>query len=165
MFIGLALLAGSDIFTGNGSALFGDFLFFLSGILWASFAVSQRFWQIKPFIATASVGIVSLIIYSPVYLMIFGLERLNSVAVEQLMIQAVVQGLLAGVVAMIFFSLAVKEIGAARASLFPALLPVTTLVVGIPLTGELLTYSQTVGTVTVLSGLIFMLIPKLNFIR
>lgn len=165
MLLGLGLLAGSDIFIGNSAALFGDFLFFLSGILWASFAVSQRFWQVQPVIATASVGIVSLLIYSPIYLMFFGFERLRNIAIEQLIIQGVVQGLLAGVIAMILFSLAVKNIGAARASLFPALLPITTLVVGLPLTGELLTYLQSIGTLVVLSGLVFMLMPKLSFTR
>jgi len=77
-----------------------------------------------------------------------------------LIIQGVVQGLLAGVVAMMFFSLAVKKIGVAKASMFPALLPITTLLVGIPLTGESLAFYQIIGTITVLAGLIFMLIPK-----
>jgi len=77
MLIGLGLLAGSDLFVGSRSALYGDLLFFASGILWASFAVTQRFWQIDPVIATASVGIVSLVVYSPIYLFIFGFERLQ----------------------------------------------------------------------------------------
>jgi len=160
LIIGLGLLAGSDIFSGNSAALFGDFLFFLSGILWASFAVSHKFWQIKPLVATVSVGIMSLFIYSPVYLFFFGFDRLVLVPTNQLIIQGIVQGLLAGVIAMVLFSLAVKNIGAARASLFPALLPITTLVIGIPLTGELLTLYQTIGTLVVLSGMIFMLMPK-----
>ena len=159
MLIGLGLLAGPDLFNGGMMALLGDFLFFTAGVMWASFAVAQKFWQITPVVATAVVSILSIFLYSPIYLLLYGIERLQTVPIQQLVIQGVVQGLLAGVAAMICFGLAVKMIGAAKASLFPALLPVTTLLIGIPLTGELPTYYQAVGTAIILMGLLYALIP------
>jgi len=165
MLIGLGLLAGPDLFSGGLRALLGDSLFFTAGVMWASFAVAQRSWQITPVVATASVSIISVLIYSPFYLMVFGIERLQAVPIQQLVFQSVVQGLLAGVIAMICFGLAVKMIGAAKASLFPALLPVTTLLFGMPLTGELLTNYQAIGTVTVLAGLLYVLTPIQKFLK
>jgi len=159
MLIGLGLLAGPDLFNGGMMALLGDFLFFTAGVMWASFAVAQKSWQIAPVVATAVVSILSICLYSPIYLLLYGIERLQTVPIQQLVIQGVVQGLLAGVAAMICFGLAVKMIGAAKASLFPALLPVTTLLIGIPLTGELPTYYQAVGTAIILMGLLYALIP------
>ena len=85
----------------------------------------------------------------------FGFERLRGVAIEQIIIQGFVQGFLTGVIAMILFGSAVRLIGAAKTSMFPAILPITTLLIGIPLTGELLTIEQSLGTITVLAGLFY----------
>ena len=152
---GLLILSGPMFVDGNQLTLLGDLLFFISGMMWAGFAVAQKFWQVSPVVATACVSIASIGIYSPIYLLMFGFERLRGVAIEQIIIQGFVQGFLTGVIAMILFGSAVRLIGAAKTSMFPAILPITTLLIGIPLTGELLTIEQSLGTITVLAGLFY----------
>ncbi|NRB36942.1 MAG: DMT family transporter [Pseudomonadales bacterium] len=160
--LGLVILAGPDFFQGGTAALRGDGLFFLAGVMWATFAVVQKSWNISPVVATACVSIASVCIYSPVYLFYFGWSRLQDVASSQLLTQAIVQGFLTGVVAMICFGTAVKMIGAARTSMFPALVPITTLLIGIPLTAEWPTLLQCCGTAVVLSGLFYGLRVKIK---
>lgn len=152
--LGLVTIAGVEAFNSQLNVLIGDALFIIAGALWATFAVLQKRWQINPVIATACVSFWSLMVYSSVYLLLFGTSRLVDVSTEQLILQAIVQGVLAGVVAMICFGVAVQKLGAAKAALFPALVPVSTMVIGIPLTGELLTPEQTIGASAVLCGLL-----------
>ena len=163
--LGLAVLAGPDALNGGARALIGDLLFFTSGCMWSTFAVCCKRWKIMPVNATTIVSVLSLLIFCPLYLTLFGLTRLEVVPLPQLATQAIVQGLFSGIIAMICYNMAVKLLGAAKASLLPALLPLTTLFVGLPLTGESLVSYQIIGTLTVLGGLIYSLLPgQLNLL-
>ncbi len=158
--VGLVILAGPSFFEGGHEALFGDMLFFIAGMMWASFAVLQKYWRVSPVVATAYVSLASLFIYGPGYYALYGWERLQQVDIGVIVVQAIVQGVFTGVIAMICFGTAVRLIGASKTSMFPALVPVTTLLIGIPLTNEYLTLAQTLGTLTVLSGLFFSIFLK-----
>ncbi len=77
-----------------------------------------------------------------------------SLPVATLAIQVLVQGLLAGVLSVIAYTHAVRLIGAARAAVFPALVPAAAILIGIPVAGEWPTGLQWVGLSLVSAGLL-----------
>jgi len=66
----------------------------------------------------------------PAMLVAGDLDRLAALAPSMLAAQVIVQGVAAGVVAVIAFGIAVRQLGAGRAGLFPATVPAMTLVLG-----------------------------------
>lgn len=154
------ILAGLVCVAGGGLAddrfpnsWIGDILFAISGLLWAVFTVLQKRWGIAPMQATAAMSVLSLMVMLPAFLIFASFDRLQALTPEMLAIQIVVQGLLAGVVAVVAYAAAVVILGASRAALFPALVPGTAILVGIPLTGEWPSPLQWVGIVVVMAGL------------
>jgi drug/metabolite transporter (DMT)-like permease len=104
--------------------------------------------------ATGAVSVLSLALLLPPFLLWSGFERLAALPPASLAIQLVVQGLLAGVVAVVTLAAAVVVLGASRAALFPALVPGTAILIGIPLTGEWPSALQWVGIAVVTLGLV-----------
>ncbi len=151
---GLAVTAGPALLDGSSDAWKGDLLFATAGSMWALFTVLQLRWRIAPMAATAVVSVLSGLIYSPSYLATHGLFNLMRVDTSMLIQQALVLGVLSGVVALFTFSRTVEYLGAARASLFPALAPAIAIMIGIPLTKEIPTIWQMVGLVTLSAGLL-----------
>jgi drug/metabolite transporter (DMT)-like permease len=110
-------------------------------------------WKIGPMQATTAIAVVSLAMLLPPYLLWSGFERLLVLPAPMLAAQIVMQGVLAGAVAVVAYSAAVMALGAGRAALFPALVPGTAILIGIPMTGEWPTPLQWVGVVVVIAGL------------
>jgi drug/metabolite transporter (DMT)-like permease len=151
---GLACVAGGGLISGKGELTWlGDIFFAAAGFLWAVFTVLQKRWGIAPMPATAAMSVLSLILLLPPFLVWSGFERIAALPTSALVAQIVVQGLLAGAVAVVAFAGAVVVLGASRAALFPALVPGTAMLIGIPLTGEWPTALQWVGIAVVISGL------------
>jgi drug/metabolite transporter (DMT)-like permease len=64
---------------------------------------------------------------------------------------------LAGGLAVIAYGKAVTSLGAGRAAIFPALVPAFSLIIGVPVTGEVPTEPQLVGIAIVSIGLVLAL--------
>ena len=151
---GLVCIAGSGFFAETGRrAWIGDLMFAAAGFLWAIFTVLQMRWRIGPMQATTAIAIVSLVMLLPPYLLWSGFDRLLALPAPMLAAQIVIQGVLAGAVAVVAYSAAAVALGASRAALFPALVPGTAILVGIPMTGEWPTPLQWIGVVIVIAGL------------
>lgn len=135
----------------------GDLLFVMAGALWAGFTVLLKRWQVDPISGTSIVSVMSLVITLPLYGVFEGFERMASLPLSQLALQFLMQGLLAGFLAVVAFVKAVQLLGAARASLLPALVPMCAIAVGIPLTGEMPSSVQLLGLGTVTIGLLLAL--------
>lgn len=150
---GLVLVAGGDFLTPEGPAFSAyDLLFVGSGLLWASYTVLLRRWRIDPIAATTAVAVVSAIALTPAYLATADITRLFSNP-STLLFHAAMQGLVAAVIAVIAFSKAVELLGAGRAGLFPALVPVLAVVFGMPLLDEWPTSLQATGVAVATVGL------------
>jgi len=152
MLIGLVLVAG-----GGGAAIAGawrgDLMFVGAGLLWAGFALLLRRWKVEAWLATAVVSVLSALLVLPAFTLFVGFERLAALPPTTLALQLLAQGVLSGVVAIWAFSLSVALLGSARASLFPGLVPVSTVLIGIPLAGEWPLPIQIAGLATVTFGL------------
>ena len=153
--IGLMTVAGSSLFSlATPDSWKGDLLFIIAGLCWALFTILLKRWRIDAIPATAIVAVVSALIVVPYYLIFVGLKHLFTIPTHVIVVQVIVQGFLSGVVAMMAFSQAVKTLGGAKAAVFPALVPATAILAGIPIAGELPTFLQTFGLFAVSVGLL-----------
>lgn len=138
----------------GGRAWLGDLLFFASSLLWAGFTLLLRHWRLSALRATAVVAVLSMVITTPAYLLWQGPEHLTTLPLAALVLQGLVQGGVQGVVTMVAYSQAVVLLGVSRAVLFPAIVPAVSVLVGIPIVGEIPSALQVVGLVLVTAGLL-----------
>ena len=159
--IGAALVIGGIVLiswqglhaaAGVGSWV-GDLLFFTSAVLWAVFTVLIRHWRLPALRAIAVVSFLSLLVILPGYLAWYGLEHLRARPPLPMAMQALVQGLMQGVVALTAYSQAIRVLGVSRAVLFPAMVPAVSILVGIPIVGEVPNATQITGLLLVTIGL------------
>jgi drug/metabolite transporter (DMT)-like permease len=147
--IGLAVIGAEALRTMGANGVLGDLLFVAAGSCFAIFAVLVRRWRVGAIRAAAVTSVLSLT-GLPVLLGSFN-NMLAAGFYENLM-QAVVQGALAGAGAIYLFTRAVVLLGAGRAVLFPSLVPPFTLLIGYFTIGEAPTASQLAGLMIVLAG-------------
>ncbi|MGQ0580510.1 MAG: DMT family transporter [Reyranella sp.] len=138
----------------GGQAWLGDLLFFASSLLWAGFTLLLRHWRLSALRATAVVAVLSMVVTTPVYLLWTGVGHLMALPLGALAFQGLVQGGLQGVITMIAYSQAVVLLGVSRAVLFPAIVPAISVLVGIPIVGEIPGTLQIGGLVLVTIGLL-----------
>ena len=150
---GLALIATAKGGTAGPGAWIGDLLFVGAGLFWMAFTLLLRRWRIPAVPATAAVAVVSAIVVIPAFLAFGTFDRLAALPIPLLLTQVVVQGLLSGVLAVIAYARAVEHLGAARAALFPAMVPAAALLVGLPVTGEVPSGPEWAGAALATLGL------------
>lgn len=151
---GFVLIAAPGFATGGPNVLIGDALFLWAGAQWSAFAVLVGIKKTDPIVAVASLSVTSAVIYCPLYFFFFGMDVLAGIPLETLAVNGFIQGFMAGAVAVLSYSLCISHLGTARAALFPAMVPVLTLIIGIPLTGEWLTASEWMAVSVIVGGLL-----------
>lgn len=156
MLAGLVLVAGTGMMETAG-AWRGDLMFLAAGALWAAFAVLLRRWQVDAWLATAVVAVLAAATVLPAFAALTDFGRLAALSSRSLVVQVLVQGVLSGVVAVWAFGRAVALLGPARAALFPGLVPVATVLAGIPLIGEWPLPLQIAGLCVATAGLLLAL--------
>jgi drug/metabolite transporter (DMT)-like permease len=157
--LGLIVFAGEAITTIRGHALTGDLLFATAGLLWAGFTICLRGWRTNGMLAAQVVGVLSLILYGPLYALFIGFDRMVAVGLTENLIQIAVQGVFAGLLALYLFARTVTALGAARASMFPTLVPAMAILIGYLALGEVPSVAQLVGLAIVVIGFRFALKP------
>ncbi|WP_425068918.1 DMT family transporter [Reyranella sp.] len=135
-------------------AWLGDLLFFASSVLWAGFTLLLRHWRLPALQATAVVAVLSFMMTTPIYLAIMGIAHLQALPLGMLVFQGLVQGGLQGAITMVAYSQAVIFLGVSRAVLFPAIVPALSVLVGIPIVGEIPGALQIGGLCLVTLGLL-----------
>jgi drug/metabolite transporter (DMT)-like permease len=148
---GLAVIGGEALTTIGTHGLLGDFTFAMAGVMFATFAMLLRLWRINPMRATAVISTLTLL-YVPVHAVAFGFGRMIAVGFAENLLQAVVQGVFSGPIAIYLFARSVMLLGASRAAVFPSLVPGFTLLVGYVALGEAPTLAQLAGFAIVLFG-------------
>lgn len=151
---GLAVIASHASAMGGGHVWIGDLLFVAAGLSWTGFTILIKRWQLGAFAVTAAVSTVSAIIVVPAMLIFDDIGRIAALPTTTLVAQLIVQGALSGVLAVIAFGVAVRHLGAAKAGLFPAIVPAATLFVGVVITGAMPTPFEWTGAALATFGLL-----------
>jgi drug/metabolite transporter (DMT)-like permease len=148
---GIAVIGHEALTTIGANGLVGDFSFAVAGLMFATFGMLLRKWRIDPKRATAVVSVLTLF-YVPIHATMFGFGRMVAAGWFENAVQAVVQGIFSGPMAIYLFARSVRALGAARAAVFAALVPAATLVVGRLTLGEEPSMTQVGGLLIVLIG-------------
>jgi drug/metabolite transporter (DMT)-like permease len=148
---GLVVIGGEAMTTIGAHGLAGDLLFVLAGTFFATFGMFLRKWRVIPTRAMIVTSVVSLAIL-PVYGVLVGFERIAAVGLWENLLQAVLQGLLAGPGAIYLFTRSVVLLGAGRAAVFPTLVPPCVLLIGWIALGVIPSVLQLIGLAIVLIG-------------
>ena len=146
---GLAVIGAEALRTMGAGGILGDLLFVAAGTCFAIFGVLLRLWLIPPMRAAAITSVLSL---AGLPILIFTFKNMLAAGFYENLLQAVVQGGLAGAGAIYLFTLAVGLLGASRAVLFPSLVPPFTLLIGYFTLGEVPSASQLAGLAIVVIG-------------
>ena len=149
--LGLTLVAGAG--WGTSDAWRGDLAFAAAGLLWAGFTIACRAWGVDPLRATAVVAVLGGVASVPLWRGFGDPSAMFALGGRVLVTQALVQGVLSGVVAVYAYGRAVAALGAARAAIFAALVPVMAVIAGVPIAGEWPVGLQWPGLAIVLAGL------------
>jgi drug/metabolite transporter (DMT)-like permease len=155
MICGLVVFAGEAVTTLGLHALGGDSLFATAGLMWSVFTFYLRRWSVDGFRATSIVGALSLLIYAPLHAALFGFHTMIAAGWTENLIQFVVQGLFAGLLALFLFARAVNILGAGRAATMPALVPGLAMIIGFLALGEMPSLMQLLGLAIVMTGFRF----------
>jgi drug/metabolite transporter (DMT)-like permease len=138
----------------SGLTWLGDLLFVLAGTCWGLFGALSRRWRVDPLRVTGVVATLAMLMYVPAFLAFADGSRLLAAAPGMLALQALFQGLGAGLVAMLAFSRAAALLGSGRAAFFGAIVPGAASLLAIPVLGEVPSGLQVLGIVAVVAGLL-----------
>jgi drug/metabolite transporter (DMT)-like permease len=132
--LGVAAIGGYDLVRGFGSGI-GHALLLTGAAMWASYTLGFKRSGLTALAATAIVAAWSTLLLAPL-----GVPALVAAwragLGPDLLVQAVVQGVLSGVVAILLYGTAIARLGASRGSAFVALVPGLSALLAIPLLGE-----------------------------
>ena len=148
---GLVVIGGEAIATIGVHGVAGDLLFVLAGTFFATFGMFLRKWRVVPTRAMIVVSVVSLAIL-PIYGAMVGFDRMIALGPWENLVQALLQGILAGPGAIYLFTQSVVLLGAGRAAVFPTLVPPCVLLIGWIALGSVPSALQFVGLAIVLLG-------------
>jgi drug/metabolite transporter (DMT)-like permease len=149
--LGVIVLAVENMKGSSTDMWVGDVSFVAAGTCWAIYSVLVRKWQVAPLDATVALALLSAVLYLPVY----GLFLPRHIALASwgtIAFQAFYQGVMAMIVAMIFYMRAMKALGPSSIGLFMALVPVIAGMAAVPLLNEPLTAAVMVSLFCVSFG-------------
>jgi drug/metabolite transporter (DMT)-like permease len=152
---GLVLISGirADSFTAAG--LLGDAMFILAGTFWAGFGILLRKHRLDPLLATAVIAFSALVTFVPAYLVTTGGGPLLALDPSVLLVEVLVQGVIAGAGTLLTYATMVRILGPARAAIFPALAPGLAALLAWPVLAHVPGPAELAGLLAVIAGLIW----------
>ena len=150
---GVAILTLPALLAAAGMQLLGYGVCLLSALVWAVYTIAARKAALDAVHLTAIITVASAIWFLPVYLLLPE-QRLWHAGLVGVLVQLLYQGPLTGILALLAFNRALALLGAARAAAFTALLPLTTLVLGIPVLDEWPGLADTAGALLAAIGVL-----------
>lgn len=151
---GLGLIASHAGAMGGAMVWIGDLMFIAAGLGWTGFTILIKRWELDPLAVTAAVSILSASLVLPAMLVTGDFGRITALPPATLLAQVIVQGLAAGVIAVIAYGRAVRVLGATRAGLFPAIVPALTLLLGALWSGTPPQFFEIAGAMLATLGLV-----------
>lgn len=129
----------------------GDLLFILAAMVWALYTLAFRSNGLTPWQGAAVINAWSSLLLLPV-LLVFGAPKLLTAPWADVAWQALGQGVAAGLLGLVTYMIAIARLGAARASLSAALVPLSTALGAAWLLGEPLGTGTLVASALVACG-------------
>ena len=130
--IGIVWITGGAVGTTQN---IGHALFLAAGFVWACYTVAMRRARLDGLHAAAIAGVGSLVLYLPTYALIAGTSVFKAPPFD-IALQAIVQGVLTAIVALLLYGRMVSLLGATGGAAFVAFTPAMTALMGIPILGE-----------------------------
>jgi drug/metabolite transporter (DMT)-like permease len=150
---GVALVILHDV--ALGAVRLGGFaLILFASSLWATYTVASRLLHLEPVLNAAVVCVLNAVLYLPFYVAGGGLARLAAAPAGDVWLQAIYQGLITSVFALIAYAYAVQRLGPTVASSFTPLSPVLAAAFGWLLLGDALDSATALGLGLVAVGVI-----------
>jgi drug/metabolite transporter (DMT)-like permease len=152
---GILLIGWEGLTAVSGTRTWiGDLLFVASTVPWAVFTVLVRYWRLDALRAITVVSVLSMAVTMPAYQVVVGASHLLSFPIGALATQGLIQGGVQGVLATLGYTHAIRVLGVSRAVLFPAAVPAVSVLIGIPVLGEIPSSMQWLGLALVTIGLL-----------
>jgi drug/metabolite transporter (DMT)-like permease len=151
--LGVLITGWRGLAVGGEGTWIGDLLFVVAGMLWALYTVASRAWSVDAFRATCVVSVVSMVLYTPFYLGLAD-SKLGAAPWQEIVFQGAFQGIGTAILALVFYTRAVGALGAARGSVFAALVPAVVVLLAIPVLGEVPGLFECAGIAIVSAGMI-----------
>jgi drug/metabolite transporter (DMT)-like permease len=152
--IGIAVIVLPQIAMGALMEAPGHALILISAFLWAVYTIALRRSGLSAYDATALISV-----WSAIALLPFGIlpliDALQQGRGTEVAVQALVQGVLSGIVATILFAIAILRLGPSRAAAFAALLPALVAILAMPVLGEVPDALAVAGIVAASFGVAF----------
>jgi len=133
---------------------FGNILFLIGAALWAIYSVIFRQSSITPLHGLVIGLFWGSIIFVPI-LVIFGDVSFKHASITNIFSMIILHSVIIGILAMLLFTFAVKQLGAAQTAAFGALTPILSMLGGIIFLDELITPLKLLGICLVTTGVIF----------
>ncbi len=149
---GLLLVGGAGLMQGERGAWIGDLLLFGSGVQWALYGVALRAWKVGG-LRGAAIVIVCSLPWVPLQLAWLGLGGIPAHP-GPAALQVVVQGMMAGGLAVAFYSITYARLGPGRAAMFPPMVPALGTLWAAWLIAEPITPVQVAGAGLVILGML-----------
>jgi drug/metabolite transporter (DMT)-like permease len=151
--LGVFTIAGRSLAAADVDASFGHLLLLGAALVYAGYTLGFRYSGLTPIEVTGVVAFWSLLMIVP-----FGtmpvIEALQAGRVHEIVFQAVLQGVLSGIVALIAFTTGIERLGASKGAAFVALVPVVATLLAIPILGEWPDLASIVGVVATSLGVL-----------
>ena len=152
---GAVLIGIFQLDTNSGNLTwFGNILFLIGAALWAIYSVLFRQSGITPFHGLVIGLFWGSIIFIPI-LVIFGDVSFKHASVTNIFLMIILHSVIIGILAMLLFTYAVKQLGAAQTAAFGAITPILSMLGGIIFLGELITPLKLLGICLVTTGVLF----------
>jgi drug/metabolite transporter (DMT)-like permease len=154
VFVGIAATAADTFAEGprlSALQLSGDLLFLCGSSLWAVFTLLLRRYPVPPLTATVVTTLGSAVVLLPVWWFLLP-STLAQAPAGEIALQAAYQGILVVFVAMMLYTLAVRQLGAQTVALLMAVVPGLAAVAAVPVLGESLSLLTLAGLGAVTAG-------------
>ena len=150
--IGIACLLDAKGNDGEDT-FFGHMLFLIAGCMWAVYTISMKAWKVDALHAAAAVCCFSGIFYLPIYFA-FLPSNLGMHNIGEATFQALYQGLLNSIFALICYNRGVALLGASTSSAFLPLVPVISTLLAIPFLAQIPSTLEWTGIILCATGVL-----------
>lgn len=129
------LLAANPASPMAGNIHIGHAAFFIGGSMWAAYALFVKHWKLDALHVTAAVCVWSAILFMPLYIFLLP-HNISPENMNEAIFQALYQGIVNSILALLCYNRAIKLLGATTSSAFLPLIPVLATLEAIPYLGE-----------------------------